>query len=647
MKQYNNILFVLCAALIGFVSCADFDDINFNPKEAQADQTQAYYALNKSILDAQQDPHIAERIFVYNWKSAARYHEMNHFATGTYNDGYMGDYHNGYISGWMKSATLAMNLADEQLASGKVIGDRAIFVANVKQVARIWYAYLTSEYVDNFGVAPTGMRFGEIPEFKSCQEVYYYMLEELKDATSKIDETIEPTSVEKRGDPAYEFNFSKWIKYANSMRLRLAMRLSEVDAAKARAEFEAVDKSNLITTAGDIFRVAEKDVWDNLAGPMSRAWNQQCISMSMFNIMTGLGGIESSRLLTEEVYEPYFRPDNYLGLYLPDHFSEHTDNPSKQFWMDGIPHSVDPRSFKLHFLPGDKKAFNYSTYADGETEVRGKENLRALVSLTNDKDTVAFVNADFSWNGVPTGFGGPKYTRNQLLATKIWGAFPSLGDQYRRSKNHRVFFGDWETHFLLAEGALRGWNAGTDAKTAYENGIKASFVYNECSAFFGEYISSKSYSRVGTSVDFDHTTEPPTTVTMNYKNGYTHAPGTYAFQYPTPAKNLYKAALNDKLTKIITQKYIAQMPYVVMEAWSDHRRLGLPFLEIPAAEEPLPQMPDWTVDVWKSGQKVSLYPQRFRFPSSLNNADPSGYQKALQLLGGPDHTLTPLWWAKR
>ncbi len=41
---------------------------------------------------------------------------------------------------------------------------------------------------------------------------------------------------------------------------------------------------------------------------------------------------------------------------------------------------------------------------------------------------------------------------------------------------------------------------------------------------------------------------------------------------------------NDALTKIITQKYIASS-LVPEEAWSDHRRLGLPFFENQAVEK--------------------------------------------------------------
>ena len=650
MKNYHKIFFSLAlgAATMGVTSCDDFEEVNTNPMAAQADQVEAYFALNKSILDAQQSPHEAERIFVYNWKSAARFHQMNHFAQGTYSDDYMSDYHNSRITSWMKTATLAMNLADAQIESGKVTGKGATFVNNVKQAARIWYAYLTSEYVDCFGVGPTGMVFGEVPEFKSAKEVYLYMLSELKDAASQIDTSITPSDLEKTGDPAYAFDFSKWVKYANSMRLRLAMRLSEAEPATAKSEFEAVDKTMLITAADEIFKVAEKDVWDNLAGVMSRSWNQQCVSATIFNLMTGLGGVPTASQLTADRYQPYIKSNpNYVGLYFPEHFSPYTDNPSKGLWMDGIPYSVDPRAFKLFYLPEDKEAENYSSWGEGNYSVRNKENVRGLIDLENPKDTVAFVRPAYSWNGVGNGYGGPRYSKNMIMNTAIWGSYPSLGKQYRTSTNHRVFFGDWETWFLLAEGAVRGWNTnGIDAETAYNKGIEASFVYNGCTEFLADYLQSEDYNRVGTSVKFTHTTEP-VAHEVDYIDGYTNEAKKMTYNYPDVTKILYKGgALNDQLTKIITQKYLAQMPYLPTEAWSDHRRLGLPFFEILGSEEPWSQMPDWNVDAYKSGQKVSLYPQRMKFPSSLQNADKDGYAKAVELLGGSETTLTPVWWSQ-
>ena len=122
------------------------------------------------------------------------------------------------------------------------------------------------------------------------------------------------------------------------------------------------------------------------------------------------------------------------------------------------------------------------------------------------------------------------------------------------------------------------------------------------------------------------------------------------YEYPTASKTLYGKALNDHLTKIITQKFIAQTPYLVLEMWSDFRRLGLPFFEIPANESSMTgsdMVNAWNPNSWKDGQKWEFYPQRMRYPSSLENADPEGYKQAVELLGGSDNIITPLWWTGR
>ena len=80
---------------------------------------------------------------------------------------------------------------------------------------------------------------------------------------------------------------------------------------------------------------------------------------------------------------------------------------------------------------------------------------------------------------------------------------------------------------------------------------------------------------------------------MTYVDGYSKEQKTITYEYPTASKTLYGKALNDHLTKIITQKFIAQTPYLVLEMWSDFRRLGLPFFEIPANESSMTWIQTW------------------------------------------------------
>ena len=102
---------------------------------------------------------------------------------------------------------------------------------------------------------------------------------------------------------------------------------------------------------------------------------------------------------------------------------------------------------------------------------------------------------------------------------------------------------------------------------------------------------------------------------------------------------------NDHLTKIITQKFIAQNPWLPLETWNDQRRLGLPFFINPAVENPLVNMPDLNSGNYMTSS-VKFFPQRVKYPSNIASSNEAGYNQAVQFLGGPDAVLTPLWWAK-
>ncbi|MEI9912773.1 MAG: SusD/RagB family nutrient-binding outer membrane lipoprotein [Bacteroidota bacterium] len=239
--------------------------------------------------------------------------------------------------------------------------------------------------------------------------------------------------------------------------------------------------------------------------------------------------------------------------------------------------------------------------------------------------------------------GGVKGTKNGVINQN--GTIPRLANQFRNSSNKRIFFAPWETYFLLAEAAEKGWATPVTGKVAYENGVKASFEYWGISSLATSYLASQDFSRTGTSVSWDHVTEPPATYSMNYIDGYTNAAGVATVAYPK--NDLYKAGAvkNDHLTKIITQKFIAQTPWLPLETWNDQRRLGLPFFENPAVEVPLVNMPALTAATYMTSN-VKFFPQRLRYPSGLKNSNAAGYSQAVGLLGGTDEVLTPLWWAK-
>ena len=625
---------MLVAATLVLASCKKFEDINVNPVAANDEQAQVEYFINGSIIGAQMNPDVAERSFVLYWKAAGRQmSEGGTITVGNYNDQWTGAYYD-QISNWLNSANTGIQLAEKQTAAGLA----KPHTPNLIQVARIWRAYLMSEMSDNFGPIPVNAFNGTNPEFNDVKTVYYHILEELADASQKLDLAVKNPSGLDKQDPAYGYDYAKWRKYANSLRMRLAMRLSEVDPAKAQSEFEAVmatagATNDFITNMNETFQVQEKDGWSDLTGVMSRSWNAQPISATINNLMIGLGGIKSADLLDAK-FQPFIKPANWLGQSYPNHFATKTNAPGAGYWFNGLPEIMDPRAYVLFSIPGDVENPNFPDQnANDLITVRPLRNAAG--------EDIKSIDAKYSWNARINGAWGTKTGMN--LVYNFAGAMPRINMQFRTSTNKRVFFGPWETYFLIAEAAVRGWNTPMSGQAAYETAIQKSFEHNGTQV--GSYLTSESYNRVGTSVAWNHTTEPTSRI-MEFEDGFTGTKGSATVAYPK--NDLYKNGTvnNDHLTKIITQKFIAQTPWLPLETWSDHRRTGLPFFENPAIEIPIQTLPALT-DATYMTSKVQFFPQRLRYPSNLKNTNAAGYGQALSDLGGKDEVLTPLWWAKK
>ena len=117
---------------------------------------------------------------------------------------------------------------------------------NENQVAasRIMIAWLFNLMADTWGDIPYWSYSTEDSDFQALQirgellkpvyapqsKIYTDILKQLSEASDMIDEN-EP--VFSQGDPLYGGDATKWKKFANSLRLRIAMKISGVDAAIA------------------------------------------------------------------------------------------------------------------------------------------------------------------------------------------------------------------------------------------------------------------------------------------------------------------------------------------------------------------------------------------------------------------------------
>ncbi len=673
MKTKRILAFVLGAMVA--VSCSDFEEINHNPKAVNAQDAKPYWALNKSIIADQQNPNDAERVFVLYWADIARQDgENGGRSNGRSNDEWAGCLYNLTMN-CVTSATNAVKLVDEQLPD--LSGHEAEFFPNVKAASRIWRVYLMTEFVDSFGSFTTDFE-GTTPQYQSVEECYKFMFKELAEAVADINVNATASSdAEKNGDPAYAFDPVKWKNFGISMWMRIAMRLSEVDAVTAKAEFtKAAAAGTGIVTVDGTFRIQEDNGWNDLSGVMSRTWDWQSLSATMANLTTNLGGAKALDIVADKDGRFYkSKPDEdkiaqyksrikdankYLGVHMTggtgDLYEEYTDNPTQGFFFDGLPEYFDPRLMAYYCLPGDydnRKETGYCTFPSVDGGAFEAPSLKE-VKMSLDENTYTF-DVRYAVNGLYCGFSGDdKAVSNGFIDPNGGGYgkyYPSLQERYRNNSEYRVFFGPWETYFLMAEAALRGWiGSQADAKTNYYNGIKASFDYLGLSSYYDAYVDPDctNHNRVGVSVNFDDDTDPAD-YPIDYYEPEKLKIQSMTYHYPVASKTVYGKAINDKLTKIITQKYIANTPWLPLENWSDHRRTGLPFFEIPVSSTEFPFLDGWTKDSYKTGQKVGFYAQRMNYPAKFNNASPEQYQHALELMGmtGGENTITPLWWAKK
>lgn len=290
MKHIIKKASLIATTILLFTGCKKITDINTSPTAATVDQVQVEYFIDNSIIHAQMNPGVSERAFVLYWVPGGRQiadADGATFSVADYNDEWIGEYYNNQ-SDALNYINSAIDVANKQIEAGT----QKFYTNNLIEVSRIWRAYLISEMSDNFGPMPTVAFQQKNPDFQDVKTVYYYILGELKDATSKLDLTISglPSAVQNE-DPAYGFDFSKWKAYGNSLRLRLAMRLSEVDPSKAQAEFEDAAKDTLLTDAAQTFQIQEKPGWDDLSGMYTRCWYQLPESVTFNNLVVNLGSV--------------------------------------------------------------------------------------------------------------------------------------------------------------------------------------------------------------------------------------------------------------------------------------------------------------------------------------------------------------------
>ena len=401
-------------------------------------------------------------------------------------------------------STMKLNMAPVLNAS------KIDYMPEIKAIYLTLFNYSAIENVDLFGPLTyydnKGNFEGSTFEYDRVKDIYYqvkadidaaiecfkYYKDHRSDAYKKqIGATIGNYVMLRSSYDIDPSDLSVWIRFANSLKLRMAIHMSKVEPATAKQWAEEAVSDGVIDSPDN--EIAVFPAFAGVDHPLVKItdWHDIAVGASFMNLLQNL----------DHPYMKYLFEKN--SIYL-------AKSPS------AISGSTCPETTPIN-----------SVYV----------GMR---------------------NGVTPGEG-------QAPANNPYAGYSILNKTYLAQVMPPLYLMKCsEVFFLMAEGALRGWNMGGTAQSFYERGIRTA------------YLEDRNYK------ENEYTKHVEQYLNVNAPKGIAYVdPQGLTPDMPSVTKIGVKWNEGDsketKLEKIITQKYIASFPYSY-ESWVDLRRTGYPKL---------------------------------------------------------------------
>lgn len=474
IKLYKSV--ALCS-LLALAGCHDFEELNTNPyapiydptvENVSADGIDIDYTLTEHAMASLKGMEGAIGSIFANFTYEGPYNDYQTTTNLTHDiyAGYWGNNVSGFVNqaptysytdGW--SASRWKHFYDDRSTSEYSQLVKTFYFCNKDYyhtafyITRIYYAFLLSMQTDTYGDIPVAYYVnGAMPPEENVtytpqKEVYNILFQLLDQAITELhQENLPAVSQYDLGDndKCYGGDVDKWRRFANTLRLRLALRVSNVDPALAQTQAKAAltDPAGLMQSQDDNMKQTPK---------------RQYIAGGNENIYALLFSWTGNAVLSKEMERAYKNQALKEGAAADAvTFNESSENcyldpRCEVLWFRPTPFD----SLTTSPLPTENLKRDFNGVMNGETNVGGSYLNRYSANrciLSSDA-----MNKDYWWN----------------LAREI------------------VWMGYAESLFLKAEAALR-WPSLVDetAEALYLKGIKASMDYYEIDADkANEYIS--------------------------------------------------------------------------------------------------------------------------------------------------------------
>jgi len=259
MKQQHINLFTISALLaIVFYGCTkDFAEINTAKTASTTTSPDGLFTL--ALQRGSMENYIYQRAQMLHGNHYMQYYanKASYFNTDIYNpnEGWANQIWRRLFSessfACLHHVTEAASLAQKQDNKHK------------EAIARIWRAYLFQLTTDMYGDIPYSKAFASnTPEYDKQKDIYYDLFDQLKTAVSylQIQENYQSFGA---SDLIFKGDKTKWIRFANSLRLRMALRISNVDQSKTIEVINELASSEFIMSNDDNVKMLWMETSDN------------------------------------------------------------------------------------------------------------------------------------------------------------------------------------------------------------------------------------------------------------------------------------------------------------------------------------------------------------------------------------------------
>ena len=439
-------MFALLVAGMTFTSCSDsyFEEVNTDDSKASSIAPSAQ--LTTALLQTYGDFGL-----MYTYRSYITGFTQ-HFAGGWNVTNYAGSVHaedDQMRLIWNQYYAVAIKNLVDAIANSE---DKP----NINAALRIHRVYLMSVLTDTYGELPckqAGLAFIKgitTPEYESQEDIYNFFFEELTACANQLatgTDHIGGDVTSMSGDAA------AWRKYANSLRLRYAMRISDVNPTKAQQEFEKAlaDEGGYIQSAADDAYVIYTD------GPFTLYEGSRDLDFRV----NALGEI----LYGQDPTSPTFVCSTFFNI---------------------MKDSNDPRLYRIcrHYL-NTKRA---ETKPDREWNVDVTDEVLAYLNKIGEVEQPNnpgaawyndWVNAPAN-SDIPTldklvklypeaGFDGSNFPARMMR--------PFLSIDFEMPDRPGALINSAEVEFLLAEAKSKGWDVSGSVEDHFNAGVKASMQW--------------------------------------------------------------------------------------------------------------------------------------------------------------------------